>query len=86
VICQKLLKKLNETSEVLLTFGPIDRCAATLALLFVSFQIKSYTMPCCLAVDRKPQLEEIVVSNFEIINNKRIFAAAGRMFSLIDVV
>jgi len=35
-------------------------------------------MPCCLADDRNPQLEEIV-NNFEI-TNKRIFSVAGRMF------
>jgi len=41
-----------------------------------SFQIKSCTMPCCLADDRNPQLEDIV---FEIII-KRIFSVAERMF------
>jgi len=48
-----------------LTIGPIDRCAAILAPLFISFQIKSCTMLCWLADDRNLQLEEIV-SNFEI--------------------
>jgi len=61
-----------------LTIGPIDRCAAILASLFTSFQIKSCTLLCWLADDRNPQLEEIV-SNFEITNT-RIFSIAGRMF------
>jgi len=62
-----------------LTFSPIiDRCAAILASLFISFQVKSCTMLCWLADDRNPQLEEIV-SNFEIIN-KRLFSVAGQMF------
>jgi len=30
-----------------LTFGPVDRCAAILASLFISFQMKSYTKLCC---------------------------------------
>jgi len=48
--------------------------------MFISFQIKSYTVLCWLADDSNivTQVEEIV-SNFEIIN-KRIFSVAGRMF------
>jgi len=62
-----------------LTFGgPIERCAAALAPLFISFQIKSCTTLCWLTDDRNPHFEEIV-SNFEIIN-KRIFSVAGWMF------
>jgi len=30
-----------------LSFGPIDRCAAILASLLISFQMKSYAMLCC---------------------------------------
>jgi len=56
----------------------IDKCPAILASLFISFQIKSCTMLCWLADDRKSQLEEIV-SNFEI-TNKRIFSVAVRIF------
>jgi len=62
-----------------LIIGPIDKCPDILASLFISFQIKSCTMPCWLANDLNPQLEEIV-SNFEI-TNKRIFSVAGQMFT-----
>jgi len=30
-----------------LTFCPIDRCVGILALQFISFQMKTYTMLCC---------------------------------------
>ena len=80
-IHQILLKK-KSTKTVRscwpLTFGPIDRCAAILASLLISFQIESCTMLCWLADDRNLHLEEIV-SNIEIIN-KRIFSVAGRIF------
>jgi len=74
------VKKINKTSEVLLT---VDICSNRQMRSYIgvtahSFQIKSCTMLCWLADDRNPQLED-TVSNFEIIN-KRIFSVAERMF------
>jgi len=66
-----------------LVIRPIDRYAAIVVSLFISFQIKSYTMLCWLADNRNPQLEEIV-SNFEI--TKKISALLDESSSLMDVV
>jgi len=74
------VKKLNETSEVLLTIDIWSnrQMRSYIGVTSHSFQIKSCTMLCWLADDRNPQLED-TISNFEIIN-KRIFSVAERMF------
>jgi len=47
-------KKNNETSVVALTFGPLDRCAAILASLFISFHMKATRCQPCLQTILRP--------------------------------
>jgi len=62
---QRFTKKLNKTSEVMLTIDvwsnrQMRSYIQILGSLFISFQIKSCTVLCWLADDSNPQLEEIV--------------------------
>ena len=71
-------KKLNETSNVSsTTFGPINRCTAIWASLYISFQIKSCTMLRWLLGGRNLQLEEILTNEFS--------ALLGEWSRLIDI-
>jgi len=62
VIDQILLKKLNETSEVLLTIDIWSnrKVRSYIGVTAHSFQIKRCTMLCRLADDRNQQLENTV--------------------------
>jgi len=81
VIHQILVKKLNETREVLLTIDfwfNRQMCS----YIWITVQIKSCTMLCWLADDRNPQLD--IFTNFKITNEFSVLL--DKCSSLIDAV